>query len=540
MSAQPVPQPPMRPPGGGGGPPRATVVGGFPWQAGETAAAASNPTGMAWVRPAGVRAAADEEPLWARLDRAIRSSPPFTASLSVHVLVLLALALWIVRDRDDDKMTLDLSFASPNVVESPDPGIDIVAPEEPEVEPEPDEAMTEEPPVEDPIAAPPVITDMVDEAGGASETVAPVVGSLLDGREEGRREALVTEFGGSDATEAAVARALEWLVRQQDKRDGLWSLQGPYVDGGSQENRLAASAMALLALQGAGNTPDTGRHKAAVAKAWKGLVAKQLPDGRFDFNVTQVQQAHYAHAQATIAACELYGMTRNPAHAGPAQRALAYAIAAQGPNGGWRYEPGKDGDMSVTGWFMLALKSGQMAGLDVPDESFAGIARFLDTVGMDDGRRYGYRRESPQRPPVQMTAALTAEGLLCREFLGWRRDEPRLVQGVEWLLQQRPISRGIFTGDDTSGDTRLEKDVYAWYYITQVVHHLGGDPWERWNDRMREVLPAVQVAKGPESGSWDPTLDKWGHIGGRLFVTCFCTYMLEVYYRHLPLYDAAH
>ena len=57
---------------------------------------------------------------------------------------------------------------------------------------------------------------------------------------------------------------------------------------------------------------------------------------------------------------------------------------------------------------------------------------------------------------------------------------------------------------------------------------------------MKEVLPKEQIQKGPEAGSWDPALDKWGHIGGRLFMTCFCTSMLEVYYRHLPLYgDAA-
>ena len=50
----------------------------------------------------------------------------------------------------------------------------------------------------------------------------------------------------------------------------------------------------------------------------------------------------------------------------PARRALAYALAAQGPNGGWKYEPGQPGDMSVTGWYMMALKSAQMAGLEVP------------------------------------------------------------------------------------------------------------------------------------------------------------------------------
>ena len=31
--------------------------------------------------------------------------------------------------------------------------------------------------------------------------------------------------------------------------------------------------------------------------------------------------------------------------------------------------------------------------------------------------------------------------------------------------------------------------------------------------------------------------DKWGPHGGRLYVTCMCVYMLEIYYRHLPLYN---
>ena len=123
-----------------------------------------------------------------------------------------------------------------------------------------------------------------------------------------------------------------------------------------------------------------------------------------------------------------------------------------------------------------------------------------------------------------MTAAVSAEGLLCRQYLGWPQRDRRLIAGLELLLSQKFM------------DWENDKDVYAWYYITQVGHHAGGEPWERWNERMKAVLPAAQVQKGSEAGSWDPSLDKWGHIGGRLFVTCFCTYMLEVYYRHLPLY----
>ena len=37
-------------------------------------------------------------------------------------------------------------------------------------------------------------------------------------------------------------------------------------------------------------------------------------------------------------------------------------------------------------------------------------------------------------------------------------------------------------------------------------------------------------------GSWSPDQGQWAGFGGRLYQTCLCIYMLEVYYRHLPIY----
>ncbi len=69
------------------------------------------------------------------------------------------------------------------------------------------------------------------------------------------------------------------------------------------------------------------------------------------------------------------------------------------------------------------------------------------------------------------------------------------------------------------------------------MHHMGGNYWQKWNEVMRQSLPQTQVKKGAEEGSWDPVGDKYGGQGGRLFITCMRTFMLEVYYRHLPIYE---
>jgi hypothetical protein len=466
------------------------------------------------------------------VDAIIGRGSPFTASLAAHALVLIVLALVITVRKRADQISFDLSFASQEVVEADTTGVLIVATPEQDAPEQPEPTPTPDPDVDDPTTAPLEVPDQPVEGSGATAELMQRVplGMLLTGREEGQRAVLVKAYGGSDETEAAVARALAWLAKQQIKTGpsaGLWSLKGPYADAGTQENPLAATAMALLAFQGAGNTPAAGRYREVVAKAWKALVKQQAPDGHFAFS-EEIPHQHvlYAHAMATYAACELYGMTRQPQHAPPAIAALDYAVAAQGPNGGWRYAPGDSGDMSVTGWFVMALKSGEIAELPVPAETFERIGEFLDSVAVAGGTRYAYRRFSEFKPATGVTSAVWAEGLLARQLLGWSRDDPRMTAGVEGLLAETQL------------DWENAKNVYAWYYVTQVVHNVGGEPWARWNDGLKHLLPATQVAKGREAGSWDPALDQWGPHGGRLFMTCFCTWMLEVYYRHLPLYEA--
>ena len=275
--------------------------------------------------------------------------------------------------------------------------------------------------------------------------------------------------------------------------------------------------MALLAFQGAGHTHESGTYQKEVDSGWLALLKMQDQEGNF-YQGGNDEQRLYSQAQATIAICEIYGMTQASMFRQPAQQAIDYAVKIQAPEGGWRYRPGVDSDTSVTGWFVMGLQSALMAGLEVPSPTLQRVSKYLDSVALNDGSFYRYQ-------PIRQgfTPAMTAEGLLCRQYLGWKRDDPRLLEGAEFLLQNKI--------------DLTDRDVYYWYYATQVLHHLEGDHWEEWNQVMRQALPKSQVLGGKEEGSWDPDGDRWGGYGGRLYTTCLSVYMLEVYYRHLPIYQ---
>lgn len=513
------------------------IIGGLPW---------APPTAAQPVRQVESRAAAPvrfkrsrSSSVADRLRELFRRSPAFSASLSAHIVLLLLLAVWVVRREAGRDRILELTFSDagqpmglrvPEAVEirpASEAAAAVEPPEKKETKPIAAAVRPVEPKPETEIRTPqPAASPEPDKGTGESRT--PITAGL-SGRGEDAKAALLAASGGTAGTERAVELALGWLARNAEKPDGLWRLTGPYEDGGNQENRLAASAMALLALQGAGTTPSSGRHAAVVDRAWKSLLKRQRDDGTFQLGAIPDQHSLYSHAQATIALCEALGMTRDERFLEPARRAVRYALAAQMPDGGWRYRPPEPnhenkGDMSVTGWFLMALKTAEMAGLDVPAETYTRLESFLDNVFISDEKGFNYQI-NPLQKVVDFRPAITAEGLLCRQYLGWGRDHPQLQAGIDRLLAESPL--------DMDGRTR---NVYAWYYQTQVFHHAGGRAWESWNKELSEQLPAKQVRSGREAGSWDRANDQWGHIGGRLYVTCLSTLMLEAYYRHMPIH----
>jgi hypothetical protein len=341
------------------------------------------------------------------------------------------------------------------------------------------------------------------------------------------------------ATEEAIELGLGYLSRIQNK-DGSWSLQG-HGDEVLLQSDTAATGLCLLAFQGAGYTHRQHQYAATVARGLQFLIENQRTNGdlyRTENDISDRNVAFYSHGIAALAVCEAYGMTQDLDLREPAQRCVDFIVETQhSKRGGWRYEPQVSSDTSVTGWMMMAIKSGELSGLNVPKETYEGIDRWLDLAKQGPGQedRYRYNPYAPDTPTQRhgrmVTPTMTAVGMLMRMYSGWRRDHWAMKSAAEYLLKYPP----------QLGTARSpQRDAYYWYYSTQVMFHMGGDYWDRWNRFLNPMLIENQIKRGPESGSWDPELpvpDRWSPHGGRIYVTTMNLLNLEVYYRHLPIYE---
>jgi hypothetical protein len=364
------------------------------------------------------------------------------------------------------------------------------------------------------------------------------------GRSGATREQMLTEGGGNTLSEAAVARGLKWMAQHQAP-DGHWSLDRfnehgrCNCTGHGTKYDVAATAFGMLPFLGAGeNHLATGKNHAYAKVVQKGLtwlMARQAKNGMFSGSM-------YEQGLATIAICEAYGLTSDPKLKVSAQRAIDFICDAQSQAGGWRYgakDPGYD--TSVSGWQLMAIKSGQMAGLSVPKENLARADRWL-TAAMDK-TSYGYGYTTPGAGTTT-----SAVGLLCREYRGWGPRTTELAGGIRNLLFQGG-NRATPVPTNWPGG---QENMYYFYYMTQVLHHFGGPDWKAWNEGVKEkgkpdrigmrdwLIARQDKGQDPkhahQAGSWAPQGDTYGPAGGRIMITSMSLLTLEVYYRYLPLY----
>jgi len=476
---------------------------------------------------------------WSRLAGGMRQSMSGVAiSAGFHIAILIVMALIVYTIPNQNFTPIELGWST--IVES--------ANNEPVTEEVPtisipvvsinNDNMSSKPPEARPADIPTNPTQPSPDA--KPEVRLSDVSRSLSKRNSKSKSESESQAHGSGAKKGtgreAIELALKWIVRQQQS-DGHWDLTGPYPDGGSIKTDTGATSLALLALLGDGNTHQAGPHQEAVAKGIQWLLKIQKPNGDLFDILEQGREPHfYAHSQGTIVLCEALALTGDSSLREPATRAVQFLIDAQNPElGGWKYRPlNADGigDLSVTGWVLMALHSARMAEIEVPFDTFILASRFLDSVQEDphNATKYKYRPDFPVAETQQHS--MTAEGLLCRQWLGWPKNTPALRRGVTFLTS-------------TANEPEWlpgRRNVYAWYYTAQTLHNMGGTEWEKWFSTVLPMLVKNQSSSGRSKGSWHPTRpngagQERSRDGGRLYFTVMCVLILETPDRHAPLYE---
>ncbi|KAB2641960.1 MAG: terpene cyclase/mutase family protein [Verrucomicrobia bacterium] len=336
---------------------------------------------------------------------------------------------------------------------------------------------------------------------------------------KGDRLARIKENGGVDDCEKAVVKGLDWLKANQNA-NGSWSGQ----------SSVAMTGLALLAYFGHCETPASPDYGESCLKGIVYLVEIGMRnDGKIADNYS-TNSWSYEHGIATYALSEAYTFCKEIGQPVPSleevtQKAGQYIIDHQNKNGGWAYSYAvSEGhtDMSVVGWQIQALKAGDHTKLKFQGRGgcLSRAWKYITSCQSSNGG-YGY---SGPNSSVADYSTLTGVGALCQQM--WDKGNGAEVRHAIKYIREN-------TKFDYNG---VCSDLYGHYYESQAMMQSGGEDWKFYNEIFRD-----QVLKNQDTdGSWKPP-GGGGRIraavptyqNDKVYRTCLCTLMLEVYYRFL-------
>ncbi|MGD0091672.1 MAG: prenyltransferase/squalene oxidase repeat-containing protein [Planctomycetota bacterium] len=307
--------------------------------------------------------------------------------------------------------------------------------------------------------------------------------------------------------EEVLGKAWAWLAKQQGA-DGSWN-----ADGYMGTYRVAMTSLAGLALLAGGNCPGRGKYGANVVRAVEFVLRSQGNDGLFTSPNEGYQM--YGHGFGMTFLAETYGTDVGMELNERIKRALALAVKktqqSQSFRGGWYYSPNSGSDEgSVTVTQVQALRSVRNVGIEVPEKVIAdAIGYVTQCQNRDGGIRYSV--ESGQMSSVALTAAGVEVFLMAGRYKA--KQAERAIEYLKKNLDPERMVGGHW--------------FYTNLYGSQAMFHIGGEPWARYFERVRNSLFASQRS----DGSWQ------GDQVGSTYGTAIAALILAVPYRYLPVFQ---
>lgn len=308
----------------------------------------------------------------------------------------------------------------------------------------------------------------------------------------------------------SIDRALQFLKRSQES-DGSWRSANTKNPG--------VTALCVMAFLSAGHVPGEGPYAKTVEDGIRWVLKNQQANGLIS-NDGSLEMYH--HGICTLLLAEVVGMTDRKlgeeirAKLLKAVEVILKAQRANGPHkGGWRYRIAEtDGDISVTGWQLMALRAAKNVGCDVPAEPIELAIGYVKRCQAFNGGFMYY-------PGAQTTVACTGTSILALELCGKDLHRcPENLKGGAYLLKNLPR-----WGSDHF--------FYGIYYCSQAMFQLGGNYWEGFRPTLSEQLLRYQNQR---DGSWLGT-DQGSRIYGANYCTAMGVLALTVEYRYLPIYQ---
>jgi beta-lactamase regulating signal transducer with metallopeptidase domain len=340
----------------------------------------------------------------------------------------------------------------------------------------------------------------------------------------------------ADPALAALHGGVAWLLRHQENDGHFSAAgfaarcNDPACSGKGEANHdVGVTALAAEALMGAGGEGEGSR---AAARALDWLVKLQDRKGFIKLAGKPSSHQNYSHVLATLAlvdgaGVEAGGRSESPFKE-PAQRAVDWLVAARNPYRGWRYGVSDgDNDASLTGLIVYVLAGARTCGLEVDREALRGGVTFLDEMTDPESGRTGYQQrggapartaEAMAKFPAQSSEALTAVAMNARIGAGEQvASSAALKQGLLLLAARLP------EWDEAKGTI----DYWYWYHGTRALFLLSGGHWSAWKKAVVAALTSHQSTQGDGAGSF-PAVDAWSSEGGRVYATAINLLTLEI------------
>lgn len=329
----------------------------------------------------------------------------------------------------------------------------------------------------------------------------------------------------------SLKKALEFLHKSQNK-DGSWT-------GGPAYNP-AITSLGVMAFLSAGHVPGEGPYGETVTKGITWVLDRQAENGLI---ATAGHQEMYHHGIATLMLAESAGMC--DAKLGKrlktaVEKAVEVILNAQRKDGvhkgGWRYtRVGVDGDISVTGWQIMALRAAKNLGCDVPAERISDAVDYIIRCRDVNSGGFNYFPNSRLTPACTGTSILALK--LCLSKADHEKQKDNLYKAAEYLMKEE--NRPKWGGPHFS---------YSIYYASQAMFQLGVpekagreedkkpkpvvDYWKTFRPMLHKELLTNQKPEGNWHGA-----DASSSGYGENYCTAMAVLALTVEYRYLPIYQ---